>query len=261
MNRIKSSSELNQGGPVPDIIAIAGTGAPREAYPLYAPMLNSGQPSAIPARHRFLPLPGLGYWHPEKTLDHLLEQVDHLSADMDVPPTIVGHSQGGFYANHLGLDGRASAVMSLAGVNSAMDEHNLTAMFFKSLGKDKMIDYFKIGSEPMEQYREDMAERWPDGVPLHVVAPTVDQVVYHKYQFGMKLPHDSRELHEWHDVPGNKIAQYALRWAMQIPENVKPLVSVMPSEHVFVPESTGVWWLLGSMQRKVQNSPGVGRVA
>jgi hypothetical protein len=250
MKQRLSPPELSHENTYPEAICIGGTGAPKAAYPVYAPLLNSGHPAEIPGYDRYLPIPDLGFRDPDATLDKLRDKVDRISANLDTRPIIVGHSHGAHYAIRLGLEGRASAVVSAAGVNRPMSERNLTAMFFKSIGRDALIRYFKAGSPAMEMHQEQMETEWPDDVPLHVVAPTVDQVIYHKYQYGLHLPNNSQQLHEWYNVPGCKIASQALRMVIQTPQNVKPLKnrSILPTEHVSVIWSSGIRNLVKKLQ-------------
>jgi pimeloyl-ACP methyl ester carboxylesterase len=212
---------------VTELIVIGGTGATKEAYPLYAPLLNS-VPSDIPARERYFPLPYKGLGRVEDTYRELEEQVfDFTRTRCASRPVVVGHSQGGVHAAMLGQDRLASAVVTLAAPHGGVPSLKALEELSPAAADLDSRSLF-IASHTI-----DLAT-WPESVPFHTVNATVDQLV--PRQFGITTST------RWWDAP-----KWVPRCCLRIPQGVKRLRNMVPSDHILLPYSSGVRWLVNSL--------------
>ena len=211
---------------MPEIIVIGGTAAPKEAYPLYAPILNSVH-SSIPAQERYFPLPNKGLGPVMDTLEELRDRVCPLVRNLDEKPIVVGHSQGGVHAAMLGSYGLASVVVSLASPHGGMRSLGVIESLSPAAHDlDAHSDFIAVHRDELANYRSDVA--------LHTVNATFDQIVLRQFSVTSST--------RWWDAP---------RWVpgclLRIPEGVRRLRSALPSEHILLPWSTGVRWLVSSL--------------
>lgn len=212
-----------------ELIVIGGTGAPARALPLYASLLNS-VPSDIPARERYFPLPNKGLGRVYDTYGILQLQVAEFvlqHGGLRNPPVVVGHSQGGVHAAMLALDGLASAVVSLAAPHGGVPSLKALEELSPAAADLDSRSLFVAG------HTIDLAT-WPTNLPFHTVNATVDELV--PRQFGITTST------RWWDAP---------KWVpccwLGVPQGVQRLRSTVPSDHILLPYSTGVRWLVNSL--------------
>lgn len=213
---------------MPEVIVIGGTWATREAHSYYAKLLNS-IPSEIPAEDRYFPLPHKGLGHVEETYEELRGQIDEFVTSIgDDLPIVVGHSQGGVHAALLGLNGLASAVVSLAaphrGIRSLRTIEDLSPAAADLDSRSWFID----------NHLDALILDWPADIPFHTVSATVDQIVGHQFSVLSST--------RWWDAP-----KWVPRCCLQIPQDVRRLRSALPSDHILLPWSSGVRWLVSSL--------------
>jgi pimeloyl-ACP methyl ester carboxylesterase len=220
-----------------EVVVIGGTLCTSKAFPLYRPLLESVPSEAnLTARERYIPILYKGLGPVRKAAEHAADSIKGLLLDPDDPPVIVGHSQGGVIAAELATMGMgmASAVISLAGPHGGVPRTAVLEELSPSGGDlDNKSDFI---DEHLRNIKHCMT------VPFHVVNATYDQIV--PRQFG--LPNSV----QWFDAPA-----WIPRRLMGVPSEVQPLHSAMPSEHLFLPMSSGVRWLVHEVLGEVRKSP------
>jgi hypothetical protein len=215
-----------------EVLVIGGTLCTSKTYPLYRPLLDSVPSEAnLTARERYIPILYKGLGPVRKAVEHAAECIHDLLLDPDDPPVIVGHSQGGVIAAELGTMGMASAVVSLAGPHGGVP-HSAT------------IEELSPSTGDLDRDSDFIAEHLYDTenclkVPFHVVNATYDQIV--PRQFG--VPNSV----QWFDAPA-----WVPRRLLGVPREVKSLHSALPSEHLFLPMTTGVRWLVNEVFSEVK---------
>lgn len=205
-----------------EVVCIGGTLTTSKVFPLYRPLLES-VPSRIPARDRYIPIPGKGLGPVADTVARARQKI--YAMNLDTPPVIVGHSQGGVIAVELAVMGLASAVISLAGPHGGIGSlSNLEEVSEAAHDLDSRSTFIL-------NHRSHVARLARMSVPFHVVGATYDWVVPSQY----KLPVATH----WLDAP-----KWIPRFLLPIPDSVRSLYSTLPTDHITLPWSSGVKWLV-----------------
>lgn len=207
---------------------------------------------------RVLPMARGGLGHPEHTYKILREQVEEVNDGKEVPAVALGHSQGAVYVKKLAQEGLISHAILVAGPNISMDQDNFAAQAAsKIIPRDEFRENLTALIDFIHTLRDEVKTEWSPGVNVDVVLPTYDQIVHHSHQLGLELAPGTGTVTEWIESPtsfirGLKMARYIVPSLMGMPENVRPLHTMLASEHMSVIASDGLRWLANKRRDDIQ---------
>lgn len=192
----------------------------------------------LPPAKRFVAPPDRGIGEPEeilkRTIDHLEKVFDRLDRRRMF---LSGHSLGGLLATMAAVErpDLVGGVVSLGGAHAGYSRETPATLALRhGLGNPKEAEHLRHDSPFMQEHQEKMASEWPADVPLHIISSPSDVLVVPPHGFDVALP-AGRQPDKRLVVPPLRAAEWAIRRGFKIPDDVKPIRTWHPTEHVNLP--------------------------
>lgn len=138
----------------------------------------------------FLPPPGRGFRLLEDMQEELTEKVSRTKEQHDERKLLlVGHSLGALLATKIAVaePDLVAGVVTLGGAHQGYDKDTLATHTLKLFaGRHPQAGHLRHNSDFMQEHAEDMATKWPDDTPLHVVATPLDILIVPPHGFDVR---------------------------------------------------------------------------
>lgn len=236
------SPEMGPGTELAPIVAIGGLGTIKQAAGWYEPILEKDTDSLLPTSKRFLAPPKQGLGRIEDMHEEINERLTTMHERLDDRKMwLVGHSLGGLIATKAAVErpDLVAGVVSLGGVHEGYRRDTLGTHALKMfLGRHPQAGHLRDDSDYMLEHKEDMATKWPEGVPLLIVSTPFDQLIVPPQGFGVKA--GESEVHKQLVIPRIPGFETAVRKVMKIDDDVEMLRSHYPTEHLNLPRNPDI---------------------
>ncbi len=229
--------EANSNTQMAPLVAIGGLLTVKRLAFWYAPLLNDKTTDLPPAK-RFIAPPDRGIAEPGEIQKRTTELLECIYERLDRRRMfLIGHSLGGLIATSIALDrpDLVDEVASLGGAQSGYKHETPATLALRhGLGNPKEAEHLRHDSPFMQEHQEKMANEWPAGVPLHLIASPSDALIIPPHGLEVNLP-EGRRLDKRLVVPPIPGAEWAIRRSFGISDDVKTLKTWHPTEHVNLP--------------------------
>lgn len=229
--------EATQNTQAAPLVAIGGLLTIKRAAFWYNSLLKD-EFTDLPAAKRFVAPPDRGIGEPaeiqKRTIEHLEKVYDRLDRRRMF---LVGHSLGGLIATMVAVErpDLVSAVVSLGGAHAGYSRETPATLALRhGLGNPKEAEHLRHDSPFMLEHQEKMADEWPVGTPLHIISSPSDVLVVPPHGFDVSLP-EGQQPDKRLVVPPVGLAEWAIRRGFGIPDDVRPIKTWYPTEHVNLP--------------------------
>jgi pimeloyl-ACP methyl ester carboxylesterase len=237
-NRSPAAEEMERTDQAPMLVMIGGVLTFPTLMPYYWWLLGSDRLSGAPKNKRFVAPHGFGIGSVEdtrkKTGEALLRSHD---AGKQRKMLLVGHSLGALIATDFACEypETIAGVICLAGAQEGV-KHNTLAMkkLVRFINNPTATDMVKHDSSFMQEHRERVRTDWPEGVPLHAVAPALDVLLPPPHGFRLRpngLPSTNRLI----------VPTFAADWDIvrrrqaRSPSNTETIETPLAAGHINVP--------------------------
>lgn len=225
------------------IVAIGGLLTIKRLAFWYKPLLDVDDSTDIPTSERFIAPPNRGIGEPEELQKRTTEDLENIYDRLDGRRLLlVGHSLGGLLATKAAVErpDLIKGVVSLGGAHSGYSKETPATLALRhSLGNPKEARHLRHDSPFMQEHKEQMANEWPDDVPLHIVSSPVDVLVVPPQGYDVELPTGS-QLEKRLLVPPVGATEWIIRKSLGVSSDVKALKTWHPTEHINLPRVPAV---------------------
>ncbi len=223
-------------------VAIGGLLTRAMVLPMYRRLLGPASQSGLTAKDRFIPVPGSGVDTLEECYSDIESQLLSAYERLEEPMLLLGHSIGGLFGTMFALrqPDKTADVVCLAGAQEGIAQETPSSWALrKLLGNPEAGEQLRADSDFMRQHRQHVTESWPTNVSLHLISPTVDDMLLAPQGLGLQLPQGRQPERQFVAPPVWGMHQ-AIRRIPGMPSDVQLLPSWRPVGHVDIPSSGAV---------------------
>lgn len=238
INKLNSSPEVTV---MTSAVAIGGLLTIDRALPFYTPLLSGPSTSDLPVRDRFVPIPGGGLSTLPECYGHLEAKVLKAQERLQERIVLIGHSMGGLIATMIGLEhpDKVSGVICLAGLQEGIRHETLSSLILRTaLRNPPGGEDIKHDSDFMKKHKQRIATDWSPDTSLHLVSPTIDDVLLLPQGLGLEMPAGQTADRRYAGLPLPGV-EFLLRRVPGMPKDIKLLASI-PTSHADIAISPNV---------------------
>jgi pimeloyl-ACP methyl ester carboxylesterase len=214
------------------IIGVGGLLSVKSHSPLYRPILG-GTSGDLSADERFHPIPERGLGNIDEMYGALEEDVLRTYQRMEGQKSVlVGHSLGGLMVSMLAMNhpDKFAAAICIAGAQSGVRSFSPGARTLKkALGNPSEAEKLLVESDFMRNHQTAMATHWPAAVQLHLISPTVDELIPPAQALAAQIPEGQRAHRNFVAPPMTQ----RMRRMLGMPDDARHLRGA-PTEHISI---------------------------
>lgn len=206
--------------------------------PAYKPLLAGA--SELPADERFFPVPERGLGRHESMYGRLESQIAATYERVGRPIVVAGHSLGALMATKFGVNNpeMVADVICLAGAQEGIKRETPASFALaRLLGSPPGRRLLQHDSDHMMEHKEKVARDWAPEVGLHLISPTVDDLLVLPQGLGLELPAGQKPERRVVGWPG---MTWLLRLIPDMPKDTKVLRSLIFADHYNIPLNPAV---------------------
>lgn len=236
------SPEMGPETELAPIVAIGGLGTVKQLAKWYEEVLEKDTNSPLPPRKRFVAPHKQGLGDIEEMHEETYDRLGTMQERLDGRKMfLVGHSLGALLATKVAVKcpELVAGVVALGGAHEGYSKDTPGTHALKLLlGRHPQAGHLKHDSDYMQEHNEDMANNWPDNVPLHIISTPFDQLIVPPQGFGVKA--GNNEVRKKLVIPPIPGLETVIRKAMGIEDDVEMMRSYYPTEHLNLPQNPDI---------------------
>lgn len=227
---VAESQSLAEMSPV---IVFGGMLTIKQLLPFYDKILHSGPDAELPNKERFFPIPKGHIAEPSEMYKRFEERFIGAQEKIGRPVTVAGHSLGGLMATMVGVEhpDKVDDVVCIAGAQIGVRQESPTTKLLRHwVNRPEEARHIRHDSDFMQEHHHNISTRWSPDVRLHLISPTVDDLIPDQRGLKVELP-EGQTADRLIAAPPILGVMRLLRAASRLPEDTRLLPS-RPTGHV-----------------------------